>query len=266
MSDKSFRESVEVTRIRNIGHLVLAASGDSISRVMPIQALSDGAYKISFEKAFVPNPDSLILTTMQQLDVAARYSIELLETNTGNMVYSFVVSNRSGKTILPCQSRPLPSNNYDIIIRFDKKSPILSYPVLGVVLLLLMIAGWLLYKPSRAKLPTPEIIPPSYVAIGAIQFYPDQQKIICGNDVTELTAKETAVLTLLSQNLNSMVERTRLQKEIWEDQGVIVNRSLDIFVSRLRKKLLPDTNVKIVNVHSKGYKLEVINDSQQLPA
>jgi len=43
---------------------------------------------------------------------------------------------------------------------------------------------------------------------------------------------------------------------VWENEGVIVTRSLDVFISRLRKKLEKDPNVRLTNVHGKGYKLE----------
>ncbi|WP_426672201.1 winged helix-turn-helix domain-containing protein [Mucilaginibacter sp. McL0603] len=48
-----------------------------------------------------------------------------------------------------------------------------------------------------------------------------------------------------------------MQKEIWEDEGVIVGRSLDIFISKLRKKLELAPNSKIVVIRGKGYKLEI---------
>jgi DNA-binding response OmpR family regulator len=56
---------------------------------------------------------------------------------------------------------------------------------------------------------------------------------------------------------NQTIARTRLQKEIWEDEGIIVGRSLDMFISKLRKKLEFDPNIKITVVRGKGYKLEV---------
>jgi DNA-binding response OmpR family regulator len=47
-------------------------------------------------------------------------------------------------------------------------------------------------------------------------------------------------------------------KTIWEDQGVFVGRSLDVFISKLRKKLTHDPDVKLISVFGKGYKLEVV--------
>jgi DNA-binding response OmpR family regulator len=72
-----------------------------------------------------------------------------------------------------------------------------------------------------------------------------------------LTIKEAKLLSIFAANLNQIVDRNRLQKEVWEDEGVIVGRSLDMFISKLRKKLEQDPNVKLTNIHGKGYKLEV---------
>jgi len=65
------------------------------------------------------------------------------------------------------------------------------------------------------------------------------------------------VLQILAGKPNSIIERDSIQKEVWENEGVIVTRSLDMFISKLRKKLIADELVKIVNVHGKGYKLEI---------
>jgi len=69
--------------------------------------------------------------------------------------------------------------------------------------------------------------------------------------------KENKILLILAQSPNTVIERARLQKEIWEDEGVIVGRSLDMFISKLRKKLEIDPSIQLVNIHGKGYRLEV---------
>jgi DNA-binding response OmpR family regulator len=77
-----------------------------------------------------------------------------------------------------------------------------------------------------------------------------------GNTI-ELTAKENKLLLIFARSPNTVIERGRLQKEIWEDEGVIVGRSLDMFISKLRKKLEGDLSIQLINIHGKGYKLEV---------
>jgi len=73
----------------------------------------------------------------------------------------------------------------------------------------------------------------------------------------ELTNKEAKLLKLFCLNPNTVINRDIIQKAIWEDEGYFVGRSMDVFISRLRKLLKDDPTVSIVNVHGVGYKLEV---------
>ncbi|MEN0056487.1 MAG: helix-turn-helix domain-containing protein [Mucilaginibacter sp.] len=57
---------------------------------------------------------------------------------------------------------------------------------------------------------------------------------------------------MFAQAPNEIIDRNRLQKEVWEDEGVIVGLSLDTFISKLRKKLENDPSVKLVSIHGKG--------------
>ena len=59
------------------------------------------------------------------------------------------------------------------------------------------------------------------------------------------------------QNFGELILRDTLMQEIWINEGVITGRSLDMFVSKLRKKLSGDPELKITNVHGKGYRLEI---------
>ncbi|MCZ4223450.1 winged helix-turn-helix domain-containing protein [Pedobacter rhodius] len=89
-------------------------------------------------------------------------------------------------------------------------------------------------------------------------FDANNRKLIQNGNTTDLTGTETRILLIFALSPNETIARSRLQKEVWEDEGVIVGRSLDMFISKLRKKLEADPNIKIVVVRGKGYKLEVI--------
>jgi two-component system, OmpR family, response regulator len=96
--------------------------------------------------------------------------------------------------------------------------------------------------------------------------FPGQAVTYNGNKIT-LTNKETKLLKLFCLHVNKVIDRDVIQKAIWEDEGYFVGRSMDVFISRLRKILSPDPRISIVNVHGVGYKLEVNrqqNDSQDL--
>ena len=69
------------------------------------------------------------------------------------------------------------------------------------------------------------------------------------------------MLLLLYHAVNTTVEREVILKDIWADDGDYIGRTLDVFISKLRKKLEDDTNVKIVNIRGIGYKLVLNGES-----
>lgn len=92
------------------------------------------------------------------------------------------------------------------------------------------------------------------VPIGEFLFYFDQRYLEINGRRIELTDKESKLLSAT----NEIIDREQLQKEVWENEGVVVTRSLDVFIFKLRKKLEKNQRVKFVNVHGKGYKLETL--------
>ena len=102
------------------------------------------------------------------------------------------------------------------------------------------------------------------IAIGNYIFEIDKAQLRINESSIELTEKEARVLSILARHLNELVDRNRLQKEIWEDEGVIVGRSLDVFISRLRKKFELDPQVKINSIPKKGYVLQVLENNNEV--
>ena len=86
--------------------------------------------------------------------------------------------------------------------------------------------------------------------------FPNQLLTVKGEPQT-LTLKEAEVLYVLSLHQNNLVKRDTILKTIWEDNGYFVARSMDVFISKLRKYLKADERLRISNVHGVGYKLEV---------
>lgn len=72
-----------------------------------------------------------------------------------------------------------------------------------------------------------------------------------------LTKKEAEVLRLLSLNVNQIVKREVALKNIWGDDDYFMGRSMDVYITKLRKFLSPDHNVSIINIPRTGFKLEV---------
>lgn len=92
--------------------------------------------------------------------------------------------------------------------------------------------------------------------IGNFTFDAQNQTLVIGDQNLRLTNKETKLLKILAQNKNQVVERDIIMKSIWEDEGYFVARSMDVFISKLRKSLSKDPSIKIKNIHGIGYRLE----------
>jgi len=73
-----------------------------------------------------------------------------------------------------------------------------------------------------------------------------------------LTHKEAEVLKLLCENKNRVLKREEILKAVWGDDDYFLGRSMDVFISKLRKYLKEDPSVQIVNYHGVGFRLEVI--------
>ena len=71
----------------------------------------------------------------------------------------------------------------------------------------------------------------------------------------QLTSKESELLKLLVQNKNEVVERSVALREIWKNESYFTARSMDVFITKLRNHLKPDSSVEIINVHGTGFKL-----------
>jgi two-component system, OmpR family, response regulator len=94
-----------------------------------------------------------------------------------------------------------------------------------------------------------------FYQIGQYKFDPLKQILSLKEQLIKLTTKESELLELLCRNENLILERNFALKSIWIDDNYFNARSMDVYISRLRKYLSKDPMVKIVNVHGRGYKL-----------
>jgi LPXTG-motif cell wall-anchored protein len=257
--DADFKKSKELTALRTIGHHLLLTSGDSTSLVLPVRELSKNEFQIAFEKKFRLKPELLVDLFRKNYPISNDYAVEVHELNETEVLYSFVLSTDSAHTIVPCTGRVFPETYYTIIVKLTSTRQSNGYYIAGMLVLLTGGGIWLFKRKSK-----PPALPGSAtensIALGKYRFNVEQQWLELNGDTIELTGKETQLLNIFAGTPNQVIGRSRLLKEVWNDDGVMVTRSLDMFVSKLRKKLEADPGVKLVNVHGKGYKLELPTD------
>lgn len=93
--------------------------------------------------------------------------------------------------------------------------------------------------------------------LGRFSFDTRKQTLSEGDNVVKLTTKESDLLRLLCQHTNKILERNYALKSIWIDDNYFNARSMDVYITKLRKHLKKEETVEIINVHGKGYKLIV---------
>lgn len=93
--------------------------------------------------------------------------------------------------------------------------------------------------------------------IGKYKFDSQKQILIIDGNMQKLTTKESELLKLLCNNMNNVLERNFALKTIWQEDSYFNARSMDVYITKLRKYLKEDESIQILNIHGKGYKLIV---------
>jgi len=263
-------QHIEVA-LRMIGHEILLTSADSTSRILPI-IKEDGRYRIKFESPFEFSPEELVATVkrvVQETNIANSYIVEVEKCETGEVVYSFKMDDLEKSDIIPCRGRAQPKACYSLIFTLletrasntallvDTNEPTnesntegRAFYVIFPVLFVLLLLFFLLRKRKNKSGLDPNLVP-----IGAYLFDKRNSELLIKDQRIELTSKEADLLLLLYTDANTTVEREVILNMVWGDEGAYVGRTLDVFISKLRKKLEFDSKVKIVNIRGIGYKL-----------
>jgi DNA-binding winged helix-turn-helix (wHTH) protein len=246
--------------LRDLGHQLLLTAKDSSSRVLPVKKLNENKYQISFQNDFSFISDTLInlvQRTFQQNAPANDYIVNLRNCKQNETVFAFEINSQTGD-LTPCRGRKLQVGCYIIEIDFLKKNKF-NFIWLLLLIIPLSIVGFYVKNKFRKKEEKESISDNTdYIQLGSFRFYPDNNVLKIENNTITLSEKETKALKIFAENINQIVEREKLMKEIWEDKGIVViSRNVDVLVSKLRKKLSDDNSIKFINVHGRGYKFMI---------
>ena len=95
------------------------------------------------------------------------------------------------------------------------------------------------------------------VSIGRFTFDRNKQILAIDGEKRKLTTKESELLSILYEHANDVLPRELALNKIWEDDNRVYARSMDVYITKLRKYLKADEEVEILNVHGEGYKLVI---------
>ncbi|SHG73921.1 winged helix-turn-helix domain-containing protein [Winogradskyella jejuensis] len=256
-----FSERVKIS-LREVGNQLLLSNKDSTSLILPVVALEQSKYRLSFQNNLTFEPNTLVSIVQHNLKkskLPEYYRVEVIQCADNEVAYSYEMSVDEESTLIPCLSRVLPEDCYTIEIRFINRSASSALReafvyIFGFITITFVLFG--IYRSKKTRLKTQN---EDYIAIGRFKFFKAENKLVKEAEEISLSKKESELLAILVSSPNVVVTRDELTKRVWEDNGVIVGRSLDTFISKLRKKLSADQSIIIENVHGVGYKLVLVS-------
>ncbi|RZS93814.1 helix-turn-helix domain-containing protein [Aquimarina brevivitae] len=266
---EDFAELVKIA-MRDVGDKLLRYDQDSTSLVQPVKRLKQYTYQLSFDEPLTIAPDTLVKVVENSFDrteLPNNYRVMVKQCEDQEVAYSYQMMAQVENTIVACSGRNLPSKCYTIEVKFVDQATsveiqnnivLIGIVSIGIVLLIVLIKAFKYPKNEPThETNTTQKAKHDGVRIGSFWFVEDQLKLIQESKEIQLSKKECELLAILAANPNQLVTRDELTKRIWEDNGVYVGRSLDTYISKLRKKLQLDETLKITNSHGVGYKLEI---------
>lgn len=254
--------------LRRTAHHLLLASGDSTSRISPVQQLNATTFLLRLEHPFnYGRLPALLQESMAIHGINDNYDVAVLDCLNGELQLGYNFRDVTEKNEVPCGGRDQKQGCYNLQLTFAAPEAT-NRPALiwwsWAVGFLLLGGAYVVWQKSGRK--TNSVLPPSTVTdesdqsvcVGNVSFNPANQSVSIGGNTHPITYREAKLLHLFLRHPNQLLERDFILKSVWEDEGIIVGRSVDVFVSRLRKLLQPDPAVRIVAVHGVGYRLEVL--------
>lgn len=250
-NDQIQSERAEV-KVRYVGHQILLQLGDSTSRVLPIEQ-EDGTYRIRFEHPIAILPDDLVSVidrSVAYTKLPPHYLVMVEECSNSKVVYSFERDTKNVTEVIACGQRQLEKGCYIVALRFVNVQQKSNNWVLYIIGLLALGGGTIFYLFKFVFNSNS-----SQVRLGRYRFDTKAMYLVYEGERVDMTTRESDLLFLLFQSINSTVKKEQILNEIWGDEGSYDGRTLDVFISRLRKKLAYDQRIKLVNVKGVGYKL-----------
>lgn len=247
--------------LRQVGNELLLSNNDSTSLILPVKQIHEKSYQLRFERNVTFLPDSLvdiIDKNFAKANISKNYIVEVLRCEDLEVSYSYEMNMNWDKTIVPCIGRQVPDACHIIEINFITQEATLSATKVSVAMIslgLLLFLGFRFRESVKKTSPLKDDIP--YISLGIFQFFPTQHNLTTDTETVALSKKECELLEIFAKRPNEVIKREELTKTVWEDNGVIVGRSLDTYISKLRNKLKADTSLTIKNVHGVGYQLEI---------
>lgn len=256
--------------LREIADQLLQQNQDFKSLIPPIKREGEGSYLITLgTEVDYSSLRSIVDAVLDRHAIRPDYRLSLLNCDNCEVELGFLARAGDDHKNVACQEREQTSDCYNLRLAFLSSEEQLAEQPLSTAKqpfrwLLLGLAlsfpmAWLaLQQQSTSPAENKAMEADGWIIKSKnTAFHPTNQTLKIKDQAVDLTFREAKLLQFFFEHPNLVLERERILEAVWEDEGIIVGRSLDVFVSRLRKKLKPDADIQIVNVHGVGYRLMI---------
>ncbi|CCH51912.1 Transcriptional regulatory protein rprY [Fibrisoma limi BUZ 3] len=254
--------------LRRTAHHLLAEKGDSTSRIPPVQQTNATTFVIRLERPFdYGRLPTLLQQSLALHRIGTNYDVAVLDCSNGELQLGYNFLDYTRHNEVPCVGREQQRGCYTLQVTFaaaePAPQPINAWWAGALGFILAGLGGFVWYRVAKTKgepvAPQPFLPPVSsdVIRLGNTVFNPANLSLDVADTHHTLTYREAKLLRLFADHPNQVLERDFILKSVWEDEGIIVGRSADVFVSRLRKLLQNDPAVRINSVHGVGYRFVV---------
>lgn len=245
--------------LRRTADALLRASGDSTSRIPAVEQIGEEVWRVMLEQPFdYERLPALLQASLDRYGISQSYEVAVRRCADATIDLGYHQLDFLQDDFVPCAGREISEGCHYIEVTFaaDAGTKVPMGGRIGFSLLALLgTAGlWWFLRRKRPETRVEEKI--QWIAFGNSRLDLAGQTLICGDVRHTLTFREAKLLGLFAAHPDEVIERDQILRDVWADEGVLVGRSVDVFVSRLRKKLAADPSVAIVAVHGVGYRLE----------
>lgn len=248
--------------LRRTGHLLLLAEKDSATTIPPVKQLDPQTFVLTLHAGFdydlLPG---ILRESLALRNITADYEVLVFDCVTDTLILGYFYMSQTPDDLLPCVGRNLirGCSYIKVVFQPDTKTANGKQILTTLIIVTVVLAGLIFFRSYKQPSPVREDEPAttSGFRLSATELDQPNLKVVVAGTERELTFREAKLLHYFFQYPNELLERDRIQKNVWEDEGIIVDRSLDVFVSRLRKILAEDQGLRIVNVRGVGYRLVV---------
>ncbi len=261
--------------LRQVGHQLLLLEGNDTTSIAPVQQQQASIFLLPIAESF--NYDTLpflLHSALADLGMEEEYYfVAVKDCSTDTLILGYDVR-QFNKGRVPCIGRHQYANCNHIFVTFPNRQQVMesnnNWLYGGLLTVSFLGIGFYYFLKNRKeplidKFPKKEpisVIPnKQLITIGNSQLDVANQLMYIDNNPVTLTFRETKLLHYFVSHVGQLLNREQLLEKVWADEGVIVGRSLDVFVSRLRKILKADASLVIKTVHGVGYRLEVSDTS-----